>query len=217
MFNRVINKIRSFKHLISERIFYAFLLLPFIISFSETYSQYYIDRSKIDELKDRKEKSYIIPKSEKENKDIYLRYFYSTGYFSDVKIGFDKDVYKNGDQVNLTLSRGYDNEEKRVKVVFSGHFAATTDQTKLEKDNDGPYYFYLNKGEKIKIKLNYNGTGDNCLIIYFDIFNIDKSPYAYEDREYYIIFPNSDKENLNGLKKRESRKRVRKLTGGKIK
>lgn len=63
MFNRVRNQTLLFRQIIFGKTFCAFLLLLFYISFSETFSQYYIDQSKIDELETRKVKNYIIPQS----------------------------------------------------------------------------------------------------------------------------------------------------------
>ena len=103
-----------------RKTFKIFLLLLIIVPISNLYPQYFIGQGTIDSLRLNNQKNYLTPKSEYKDKNIYLGQMDSHGYYLDVKIGFDKEVYKNGEPVMLTLNRGNENNEERVRIIITG-------------------------------------------------------------------------------------------------
>ncbi len=128
------------------------LLLIALVPFNNIFSQYFIDQDKVDEFKANKQKYYRISKSEEKDKKIYLQQFSSTrNYYSDIKIGFDKDAYKQNDKIVLTLKRGFENKADSESVLISG-CSISSSSTHIEQNNG--YSFYIRKGEEVNLTLN---------------------------------------------------------------
>ena len=69
------------------------------------------------------------------------------GFFPDIKVGFDKEVYKSGEPVILTIKRGNEIKEERMQIMMSGGFKITSEQIKIDLAPNGPYYFDIYRGD----------------------------------------------------------------------
>lgn len=134
------------------------LFLVICITFnSNLFAQYYIGQDKIDLLKNKKEKSFSVGKDFRStNLEVYLETAGSTGYLSDVKIGFDKLKYSRGDIITLTFERTGSNtkvEDEYIFVTSVGN--ATGDGFEITNPSLGSYLFTLKENEvkKVFIKL----------------------------------------------------------------
>ena len=97
------------------------LLLLALVPFSNIYSQYFVDQDKIEQLRTSESKYYNLPYEKVGDKLLYLKQISSyEGYYSDVKVGFDKEEYKSGDMIIITLKRGYENETDSENVIIYG-------------------------------------------------------------------------------------------------
>ena len=131
------------------------LLLLALVPFNNLFSQIFVEQDKIDELKNSNSNSYYLPSEETGDKLLYLKKITShEGYYSDIKVGFDKEEYKSGDMIIVTLKRGYENEIESEEVWLSSACDRIfSDQVEIQKNENGPYQFYLKKGQEIRINL----------------------------------------------------------------
>jgi len=119
------------------------------------FSQFYIDQEKIDELKISKQKNYIISEDIAKNKKIYLQQASSYNeYYSDVTVGFDKDVYKRGESIILTFKFGNESEKELEQIGISASCNISSEQVNLERTREGCPYFILSKGHIVQVVLN---------------------------------------------------------------
>lgn len=135
-----------------------FLYLVICITFNANlFAQYYIGQDKIDLLKNKKIKSFSVGKDFKStNLEVYLETAGSTGYLSDVKIGFDKLKYSRGDVITLTFDRTGSNATVEDEYIFiTGVGNATGDGFEIKNTSLGRYLFTLKENEvkKVFIKL----------------------------------------------------------------
>ncbi|PJB02444.1 MAG: hypothetical protein CO127_00145 [Ignavibacteria bacterium CG_4_9_14_3_um_filter_36_18] len=138
-----------------------------LILSSNIFSQYYIDQEKIDELKINKQKNYIISEDIAKKKKIYLQQASSYHeYYSDVKVGFDKDVYKRRESIILTFKFGNESEKEIEQIGISAACDISSDQISLERTREGDPYFLLTKGNIVQVVLNCPSSDfADCTII----------------------------------------------------
>ena len=173
------------------------LLLLVFVPFGNLFSQIFVDQDKIDELKNSNGNSYYLPYEEAGDKLLYLAKITSfKGYYSDVKVGFDKEEYKSSDMIIVTLKRGYENEIESEEVWLpSGCDTIFSDEIEVQKHQPGTYYLYLKKGQEIKINLSCRGRKGVRLSFHFGppIIGIG---FQMEGREYIIRFSDGLEEEL---------------------
>ncbi|MCH7723016.1 MAG: hypothetical protein IIC76_06705 [Bacteroidetes bacterium] len=171
------------------------LLLLALIPFSNIYSQYFVDQDKIDELKNSNANSYYLPSEETGEKLLYLANITSfKGYYSDVKLGFDKEEYNSNDMIIVTLKRGYENETDSENVIIYGCVEVFSDQIEINKIENGPYQLYLKKGQEVKIKLSCRRG--KSVRLNFNFGPIISYGWPGESREYIIRFSDGLEEEV---------------------
>ncbi|MCH7772069.1 MAG: hypothetical protein IIA49_13815 [Bacteroidetes bacterium] len=173
------------------------LLLLALVPFGNLFSQIFVEQDKIDELKNSNANSYYLPSEETGDKLLYLKKITSyNGYYSDVKVGFDKEEYKSGDMIILTLKRGYENKTESEEVWLSSACDRIfSDQVEIQKNENGPYQFYLKKGQEIRINLSCRRRKSIRLNFHFGPrISIG---FPVESREFIIIYSDYHKEILN--------------------
>ena len=175
------------------------LLLLALVPFNNLFSQIFVDQDKIDEFKANKIKYYTFPYKQKaEYKIPYLKKIsFMKGYYSDIKVGFDKEEYKSNDMIIVTLKRGYENEIESEEVWLpSGCDTIFSDEIEAQKPERGPYKLYLKKGQEVKINLSCRGRKGVRLSFHFGppIIGIG---FQMEAREYIILYSDYQKEILN--------------------
>ncbi|NCS88378.1 MAG: hypothetical protein CO127_01720 [Ignavibacteria bacterium CG_4_9_14_3_um_filter_36_18] len=148
------------------------------------FSQFYIDQEKIDELKISKQKNYIISEDIAKNKKIYLQQASSYNeYYSDVTVGFDKDVYKRGESIILTFKFGNESEKELEQIGISASCNISSEQVNLERTREGCPYFILSKGHIVQVVLNCPSSDfADCTII-----NIGFGSYLNTEGRIYIV------------------------------
>jgi len=166
-----------------------FLFLVICISLnSNLFAQYYIGQDKIDLLKDKKAKSFLVGKDfQLIDSEVYLeRALKHGGYISDVRIGFDKLKYSRDDIITLTFERTGSNANIEDEYIYLTSVPnATGDGFEITKTQGGRYLFTLKENEvkKVFIKL----VDRNQLLNRIG-FEIGKVGPNREGREYVIPY-----------------------------
>jgi hypothetical protein len=190
MFNKKVFLDLPIKSGILGKVVSVFLLFLVLVPFSNLYPQYFVGQSAIDMFKLSKKKYYKARESEYKDKYVYLYAIRNDGYLSDVKIGFDKERYKNGEHIIVTLELGNESKEDSVEVAVYW-CNVSSEQVKINGGkSQTPYYFNINKGDNVKIILDCGGYNPNSRVsnISFQIFNIQRSRPSNEGRDYEIIY-----------------------------
>lgn len=172
------------------------LLLLALVPFNNLFSQIFVEQDKIDELKNSNANSYYLPYEEAGDKLLYLAKITSfKGYYSDVKVGFDKEEYKSSDMIIVTLKRGYENKTESEEVWLPrGCDTIFSDQVEIQKPERGPHKLYLKKGQEVKINLSC--IGRKSVRLNFNFGPIISYGWAGESREYIIRFSDRLKEEI---------------------
>ena len=173
------------------------LLLLVLVPFNNLFSQIFVEQDKIDELENSNANSYYLPSEETGDKLLYLKKITSyKGYYSDIKVGFDKEEYKSSDMIIVTLKRGYENKTESEEVWLSSACDRIfSDQVEIQKPERGPHKLYLKKGQEVKINLSCLGRKGVRLRFHFGPPIIGMG-FQMENREYIIRFSDGLEEEV---------------------
>lgn len=161
----------------------------FLLLFSSLgFSQFFIDQDKIDNAKNSKSSFYVQPELFIKNRVQLINYNLERGVYSPIKIGFNKEEYKQEDTVIATLFYAPEfSWDKELHITICPNFNILESDCEVIKSND-LYITIIKPGQKLTItfvfKLNPNPNLEGSEFY----LSISSGITFFEHRTYFFYY-----------------------------